>query len=139
MKKRSTLREICEKSYDVLAKSGYAPKYQDDERLEFAATVQGAKFSFYPLEDEVFGFSAEFDMGEDLSEAEQSRVEDAYLKEDEVIFENLHLGGDLVYLSSAFPCDFYPADMMESAIKTLERRDGIAQFLRSKLCIAAKA
>ena len=59
-----TLKEISEQSFDILVKNGYSPKYTDDEHTEFDSSIGGVKFSFYPIEDEVFGYSAEFNLKE---------------------------------------------------------------------------
>ena len=129
-----TIKEISEQSFDKLVKNGYSPKYTDDERIEFDCNIGGVKFSFYPIEDEVFGYSAEFNLNEELLADERERLENLYMQTDtdDVIFENFHIDGALVCLSSAFTCDFYPEDFIESSIKQLTDTEGIVAELKSK-------
>ena len=129
-----TLKEISKQSFDTLVKSGYSPKYTDDEHIEFDCNIGGVKFSFYPIEDEVFGYSAEFNLKEELLTGERERLEQIYMQTDtdDVIFENFHIDGAFVCLSSAFTCDFYPEDFIESSIKMLISADGIVPELKSK-------
>ena len=129
-----TLKEISKQSFNTLVKYGYSPKYTDDERTEFDCNIGGVKFSFYPIEDEVFGYSAEFNLKEELSVDERERLENLYMQTDadDVIFENFHIDGKLVCLSSAFTCDFYPEDFIESSIKQLTDAEGIVAELKSK-------
>ena len=129
-----TLKEISKESFDTLVKMGYLPKYTDDEHIEFDCNIGGVKFSFYPIEDEVFGYSAEFELKEELSTGERERLEHIYMQTDtdDVIFENFHIDGKFVSLSSAFTCDFYPEDFVELSIKMLIRADGIVPELKSK-------
>ena len=129
-----TLKEISKQSFDTLVKSGYSPKYADDEHIEFDCNISGVKFSFYPIEDEVFGYSAEFDLKEELSTGEREHLEQIYMQTDaeDVIFENLHIDGALVCLSSAFTCDLYPEDFIELSIKILNSFEGIVPELKSR-------
>ena len=129
-----TLKEISAESFDTLVKSGYSPKYTDDEHIEFDCNIGGVKFSFYPIEDEIFGYSAEFNLKEELSTDERERLERIYMQTDtdDVIFENFHIDGKLVCLSSAFTCDCYPEDFVELSIKMLNTSEGIVPELKSK-------
>ena len=129
-----TLTEISKESFDTLVKNGYSPKYTDDAHIEFDCNIGGVKFSFYPIEDEVFGYSAEFNLKEALSTDERERLERIYMQTDtdDVIFENLHIDGNFVCLSSAFICYFYPEDFIELSIKMLISNEGIAPELKSK-------
>ncbi len=129
-----TLKEISEQSFATLVKNGYSPKCTDDERIEFDCNIGGVKFSFYPIEDEVFGYSAEFNLKEELSVNERERLENLYMQTDtdDVIFENFHIDGAFVCLSSAFTCDFYPEDFVELSIKMLTSSEGIVPELKAK-------
>ena len=129
-----TLKEISRQSFDTLVKSGYSPKYTDDDHIEFDCNIAGVKFSFYPIEDEVFGYSAEFNLKEELSTEEREHLERIYMQTDtdDVIFENFHIDGKLVCLSSAFTCDFYPEDFIELSIKMLNSSEGIVPELKAK-------
>ena len=133
-----TLKEISKQSFDTLVKSGYSPNYTDDDHIEFDCNIAGVKFSFYPIEDEIFGYSAEFNLKEELSTEEREHLERIYMQTDtdDVIFENFHINGVLVYLSSAFICDFYPEDFIESSIKMLTSVEGIVPELKSKSYIS---
>ena len=51
---------------------------------------------------------------------------------DDVIFENFHIDGKFVCLSSAFTCDFYPEDFVELSIKMLNSDEGIVPELKTK-------
>ena len=51
---------------------------------------------------------------------------------DDVIFENFHIDGKFVCLSSAFTCDLYPEDFIELSIKMLNSSDGIVPELKVK-------
>lgn len=129
-----TLKEISRQSFDTLAKSGYSTKYTDDEHIKFDCNIAGVKFSFYSIEDDVFGYSAEFNLKEELSADEKERLEHIYMQTDTeaVIFENFHIDGTFVCLSSAFTCDFYPVDFVELSIKMLTNAEGIVSELKSK-------
>ena len=128
------LKEISKQSFDTLVKSGCSPKHTDDDHIEFDCNIAGVKFSFYPIEDEVFGYSAEFNLKEELSTGEREHLERIYMQTDtdDVIFENFHVDGKFVCLSSAFTCDFYPEDFIESSIKQLTDTEGIVAELKSK-------
>ena len=134
MKNTLTLKEISKKSFDTLVKNGYSPKYTDDEHVEFDCNIGGVKFSFYPIEDEVVGYSAEFNLKQELSTGEREHLERIYMQTDadDVIFENFHIDGAFVCLSSAFTCDFYPEDFIESSVKMLTDSEGIVPELKSK-------
>ena len=129
-----TLKEISKQCFDTLVKSGYSPKHTDDEHIEFDCNIGGVKFSFYPIEDEVFGYSAEFELKEELSTGERERLERIYMQTDteDVMFENFHIDGKFVCLSSAFTCDLYPEDFIELSIKMLNRSEGIVPELKTK-------
>ena len=51
---------------------------------------------------------------------------------DDVIFENFHIDGAFVCLSSAFTCDFYPEDFVELSIKMITSTEGIVPELKAK-------
>ena len=129
-----TAKDIVEKSYETLFDKGYSPRYTSDECNEFNCNINGIKFSFYPIEDEVFGYSAEFNLKEELSVNERERLENLYMQTDtdDVIFENFHIDGAFVCLSSAFTCDFYPEDFVELSIKMLTSSEGIVPELKAK-------
>ena len=129
-----TFKEISEQSFDTLVKYGYCPSYTDDEHIEFDCNIGGVKFSFYPIEDEVFGYSAEFNLKKELSTDERERLENLYMQTDtdDVIFENFHIDGAFVCLSSAFTCDFYPEDFVELSIKMITSAEGIVPELKAK-------
>lgn len=129
-----TAKDIVEKSYETLVDKGYTPRYTSDECNEFNCNINGIKFSFYPIEDEVFGYSAEFNLKEELSTDERERLENLYMQTDtdDVIFENFHIDGAFVCLSSAFTCDFYPEDFVELSIKMITSAEGIVPELKAK-------
>ena len=129
-----TLKEISAQSFATLVKNGYSPKCTDDERIEFDCNIGGVKFSFYPIEDEVFGYSAEFNLNEELSTGERERLDNLYMQTDtdDVIFENFHIDGAFACLSSAFAYDFYPEDFVELSIKMLTSAEGIVPELKAK-------
>ena len=129
-----TLKEISEQSFDTIVKYGYCPSYTDNEHIEFDCNIGGVKFSFYPIEDEVFGYSAEFNLKKELSTDERERLENLYMQTDtdDVIFENFHIDGAFVCLSSAFTCVFYPEDFVELSIKMLTSSEGIVPELKAK-------
>ena len=132
-KKMLEVKEICTKSFDTLVSKGYSPKYQDDQ-TSFDCMINGIKFSFYQMEEDMFGFSAEFNLKQELSEAEKDFFGDLYEQTDDqdFLFENLHIDGTLVLLSSAFTIDLCPDDIIESCIKVLERESGIVAQLKAE-------
>ena len=129
-----TAKDIVEKSYETLVDKGYSPRYTSDECVEFNCNIGGVKFSFYPIEDEIFGYSAEFNLKEELSTDEREHLERIYMHTDtdDMIFENFHIDGKFVCLSSAFTCDFYPEDFVELSIKMLNSDEGIVPELKTK-------
>lgn len=134
MKNTLTLKEISKLSYDALIKSGYSPKYSDYEGIEFDCNIDGVKFSFYTFDNELFGYSAEFKLKEELSTDEKERLERIYMQigTDEIIFENFHIDGTYVWLSSAFACGCYPEDFISLSVKMLTNAEGIVSELKAK-------
>ena len=132
-----TLKEISKQSFDTLVKSGYSPKYTDDDHIEFDCNIAGVKFSFYPIEDDIFGYSAEFNLKEELSTVERARLKQIFMQTDseDIVFENFHINGKLVHLSSAFICDRYPDDFIEESIRILLSTNGIVPELKIKSII----
>ena len=51
-----TLKEICEQAYHIFEMRGYEPKYLDEEHTNFSCLINGIKFSFCSLEDDLFWF-----------------------------------------------------------------------------------
>ena len=129
-----TLKNISAESFNTLVKNGYSPKYTDDDHIEFDCNIGGVKFSFYPIEDEVFGYSTEFNLKEELSTDERERLEHLYMQTDvdDVVFENFHIDGAFVCLSSAFTCDFYPEDFTKDSIRVILSTKGLVPELKSK-------
>ena len=128
-----TLKEISKQSFDRLLKNGYFPKYTDDKHIKFDCNIDGVKFSFYPIEDEVFEYSAAFNLKEKLSSDEIKSIGRVHVEGDEdyLIFEYFNKVGNFVYLSNLFNVDTYPKSFVEEAIKMLTSFEGIA-LLKSK-------
>ena len=126
-----TFNTVSNKVYDILTKRGYEPVRGEDG---IECSVGGVKLSFYLIEDDVFGYSAEFKLQRELSDEEKSEISEAYLKTeiDDVAFENLHIDGEIAYLSSAFFLDMYDDGMVELAVKMLEEKGGAVDLLKSK-------
>ena len=129
-----TLQEICEKAYHIFEMRGYEPKYLDEDHSNFSCLINGIKFSFCSLEDDLFWFGADFKLNEALSDEERASLEQLYMQTEpeDVVFENLHIDGTEVCLSSAFPGDFYDSELIDLVIKTLENADGIVSNLKAK-------
>lgn len=128
-----TIKEISKQDFDTLVKMGYSPNYTDDERIKFDCNIDGVKFSFYPIEDEVFEYSAAFNLKEKLSSDEIKSIGRVHVEGDEdyLIFEYFNKVGNFVYLSNLFNVDTYPKSFVEEAIKMLTSFEGIA-LLKSK-------
>ena len=129
-----TLKEICEQAYHIFEMRGYEPKYLDEDHTNFSCLINGIKFSFCSLEDDLFWFGADFKLNEALSDEERASLEQLYIQTEpeDVAFENLHIDGTEVCLSSAFPGDFYDSELIDLVIKTLENADGIVSNLKAK-------
>ena len=129
-----TLKEICEQAYHIFEMRGYEPKYLDEDHTNFSCLINGIKFSFCSLEDDLFWFGADFKLNEALSDEERASLEQLYMQTEpeDVVFENLHIDGTEVCLSSAFPGDFYDSELIALVIKTLESTDGIVSHLKAK-------
>jgi hypothetical protein len=129
-----TLKEICEQTYHIFEMRGYEPKYLDEDQTNFSCLINGIKFSFCSLEDDLFWFGADFKLNEALSDEERASLEQLYMQTEpeDVVFENLHIDGTEVCLSSAFPGDFYDSELIDLVIKTLENADGIVSNLKAK-------
>lgn len=129
-----TLNEICEQAYHIFEMRGYEPKYLDEDHTNFSCLINGIKFSFCSLEDDLFWFGADFKLNEALSDEERASLEQLYMQTEpeDVAFENLHIDGTEVCLSSAFPGDFYDSELIDLVIKTLENADGIVSNLKAK-------
>ena len=135
MKKNNlTLKEICEQAYGIMEARGYAPMYHDEEHSGFSCSINDVDFSMCSLEDGLFWFGAVVGLEEAPSEEGRASLEALYMQTEpeEVIFENLHIDGADVHLSSAFPTDLYETEMIDLVIKTLERPDGIVGRLKDK-------
>ena len=128
-----TIKEISKQDFDTLVKMGYSPNYTDDERIKFDCNIDGVKFSFYPIEDEVFEYSAAFNLKEKLSSDEIKSIGRVHVEGDEdyLVFEYFNKVGNFVYLSNLFNVDTYPKSFVEEAIKMLNSFEGIA-LLKSK-------
>jgi hypothetical protein len=129
-----TLKEIREQAYHIFELRGYEPKYLDEDHTNFSCLINGIKFSFCSLEDDLFWFGADFKLNEALSDEERASLEQLYMQTEpeDVVFENLHIDGTEVCLSSAFPGDFYDSELIDLVIKTLENADGIVSNLKAK-------
>ena len=129
-----TLKEICEQAYHIFKMRGYEPKYLDEDHTNFSCLINGIKFSFCSLEDDLFWFGADFKLNEALSDEERASLEQLYMQTEpeDVVFENFHIDGAEVCLSSAFPGDFYDSELIDLVIKTLENADGIVSNLKAK-------
>ena len=129
-----TLKEICEQAYHIFEMRGYEPKYLDEDHTNFSCLINGIKFSFCSLEDDLFWFGADFKLNEALPDEERASLEQLYMQTEpeDVAFENLHIDGTEVCLSSAFPGDFYDSELIDLVIKTLENADGIVSNLKAK-------
>ena len=129
-----TLKEICEQAYHIFEMRGYEPKYLDEDQTNFSCLINGIKFSFCSLEDDLFWFGADFKLNEALSDEERASLEQLYMQTEpeDVAFENLHIDGTEVCLSSAFPGDFYDSELIDLVIKTLQNADGIVSNLKAK-------
>jgi hypothetical protein len=130
----STIKEISKESFETLARSGYYPEYTNEEHIEFVCSIGGVKFSFYTFDEEIFGYGADFNLKEAPSASERERLEYVYMQTDaeEVVFENFHIDGTFVSLSSSFACGFYPEDFIKDSIRALLSTDGIISELKSK-------
>ena len=128
------IKEISQQSFALLNAKGYAPFYVDEEKIDFDCQIDGVKFSFYLIDDDVFGYSAEFTLKEELNENEIEHLEHIYMQTDtdDVAFENFHMDGKFICLSSAFAWDFYPEDFTDRSIKALTDTGGIAAELKAK-------
>ena len=128
-----TIKEISKQDFDTLVKMGYSPNYTDDEHIKFDCNIDGVKFSFYPIEDQVFEYSAAFNLKEKLSSDEIKSIGRIHVEGDEdyLIFEYFNKVGNFVYLSNLFNVDTYPKSFVEEAIKMLTGFEGIA-MLKSK-------
>ena len=131
---KKSLEEICKQVYCDLETHGYEPKYLDEEHTDFSCLINGIKFSFCSLEDDLFWFGADFKLNEVLSDEKRASLEQLYMQTEpeDVVFENLHIDGTEVCLSSAFPGDFYNSELIDLVIKTLENADGIVSNLKAK-------
>ena len=129
-----TLKEISEQTYHVFEMRGYEPKYLDEDHTNFSCLINGIEFSFCLLEDDLFWFCADFKLNEVLSDDDRASLEQLYMQTEpeDVAFENLHIDGSEVCLSSAFPGDFYDSELIDLVIKTLENTDGIVSHLKAK-------
>ncbi len=134
MNSNSILKEICEKSGRILERHGYTPDYDEEGEFLFCE-VGGVTFSFHPIDEDIFLYSAEFELATEPTPEEQEQITDLFMSidEDDVAFENLHIDGNVVVLSSAFYFDMYEEEMIELAVKTLEATDGIASELKARM------
>ena len=129
-----TPEEICEQAYRIFEARGYGPEYLDEDCTEFACLINGIKFSFCLLHDDIFWFGAEFELKGALSDEERALLEQLHeqIKPEDVAFENLHIRGTQVALTSAFPGYFYKTELMNLVIQILENAEGVVSCLKAK-------
>ena len=133
MKGLLMVKEISQQMYTTLVDRGYSPEYTDGECIEFDCIIGGVKFSFYPIEDDVFGYSVEFNLERELTSAEKARLERIYLVSnvEEDVFDNFSVNDTTVCLSSAFTCDRYCEDLIDLPIMALTHPDGAVVELKA--------
>ena len=129
-----TVKEISKQFYNILQARGYAPKYEDEENISFTCDVNGFQFSFDALDDECFWYGAMLNLAREQTDEEKHALARLYrsIPTEDLAFENFHIDGKEVCLSTAFPADFYEEDMAHDAIDTLEHGGELIEQLKAK-------
>ena len=129
-----TVKEISKQFYDILQARGYAPVYNDEDNLNFGCVINGFQFSFDILDDECFWYGAMLNLAREQTDEEKHALARLYrsIPSEGLAFENLHIDGKEVCLSSAFPVDFYEEDMVHDAINILEHGGELIEQLKAK-------
>ena len=130
MKSNMTNSEIMNKLCEMLSDRGYTYEYsKEDGWLE--CVVDGMLFAAYAPEDDLFGYSCQFDFKKRLSDADKKNIAGIFNKEEPVIFENLHFSEDGVLITTVLPTEFYDEDVLNDAILALHQRGGLIEYLKS--------
>ena len=130
MKSNMTNSEIMNKLCEMLSDRGYTYEYsKEDEWLE--CVVDGVLFAAHAPEDDLFGYSCQFNFKNPLSDKDKEEIAEIFDKEEPVIFENLHFSEDGVLITTVLPTEFYDEDLLNDAILALHQRGGLIEYLKT--------
>ena len=130
MKGTMTNSDIINKLCEMLSDSGYTYEYsKEDGWLE--CVVDGVLFAAYAPEDDLFGYSCQFDFKKRLSDADKENIARMFDKEEPVIFENLHFSDDGVLITSVLPTEFYDEELLDDIVLALHERGGLIEYLKA--------
>lgn len=130
MKGTMTNSDIINKLCEMLSDSGYIYEYsKEDGWLE--CVVDGMLFAAYAPEDDLFGYSCQFDFKNSLSDADKENIARMFDKEEPVIFENLHFSDDGVLITTVLPTEFYDEDLLDKVIRSLRQSGGLMEYLKT--------
>ena len=130
MKGTMTNSDIINKLCEMLSDSGYTYEYgKEDGWLE--CVVDGMLFAAYAPEDDLFGYSCQFDFKNSLSDADKENIAKMFDKEEPVIFENLHFSDDGVLITTVLPTEFYDEDLLDEVIRSLRQSGGLIEYLKT--------
>lgn len=132
MKGTMTNSDIINKLCEMLSDSGYTYEYgKEDGWLE--CVVDGMLFAAYAPEDDLFGYSCQFDFKNSLSDRDKENIARMFDKEEPVIFENLHFSDDGVLITTVLPTEFYDEDLLDEVIRSLCHGGGLIEYLKTNL------
>ena len=129
MKGIMTKSDIINKLCEMFSDSGYIYEYSKEDGW-FECVVDGMLFAAYSPEDDLFGYSCQFDFKNSLSDADKENIARMFDKEEPVIFENLHFSDDGVLITTVLPTEFYDEDLLDDVILSIHQRGGLIEYLK---------
>ena len=130
MRENFTDFELCKKITDLLESRGYHPEF-DAEDLWVTCLVNGIKFAAHAPEDDLFGYSCEFNFGRKLSDEDRESIVKVFDEQEPVIFENLHFSEDGVLITTILPTELFDEDFVEEVISSLHQENALLAYLKT--------
>ena len=130
MRENFTDFELCKKIVSMLKTRGYRPEF-DAEELWVTCFVNGIKFAAHAPEDDLFGYSCEFNFGKKLTDKDKESIARIFDEQDPVIFENLHFSEDGVLVTTILPTDFYDEEFIDEVISSLHQENALLAYLKT--------
>ena len=130
MSKHFTAFELCKKMKNVLEARGCRTEF-DTEDLWVTCLANGIKFAAHAPEDDLFGYSCEFNFGRKLSDEDRESIAKIFDEQEPVIFENLHFSEDGVLITTVLPTEFVDEEFIGEVILSLYQEGALLKHLKT--------
>ena len=121
--------DVYEQTRALFLARGYAPQEAGDGTQCFSCRVNGVTVRIGAEDDEILFYICPFRLERALSAEETCELEERFLKEN-CFFENLHVDGAYVELTSYFPAMLLDEEMTASLFGILEGPNGMIDYLK---------